>query len=372
MTVYPFAKIDNVVSHFAQLKLIAGEWNELYDENREQSIFFSFAYVQHWYECFAQPGEVWIYRLVEDGVTFGFFPLVRRWAFGAWILSGLTNDHCFHNAILVRHGCEERFRHLLVGELRQSGKFWELLRYNFTYSFAALPELFPEELVRGSGITQERYFQPTFAVRLRQPFNDYFRKDLSSNVRSALKRYLNKMNRSGLVRYICHEGEEALAHFGEFVAIEDSGWKGAAGSSIKRCGVDYQHHYRQLVRMLAERQLLRLYFLEYEQTLIAGLFGYLDGDTFHSLKIAYDERFKGFSPSNLLFIHIIELLTATMPELVRVHLFPWDGGYKHRFANEKVTCLDIVLFSPSWRGRVVRGFYAAKKWLRAFYTRGLA
>lgn len=359
-------KTSCIVGHFDELNRIEEEWNEIYDHHPTPSLFLSFDYMKNWYRCFARPDQVHLYRIAAGEVALGFLPLRRQTTKAFKILTGLTNNHCFHEVNLVRKGAENFFHALLLQELHHTRQSWDCIKYSFNYSFSTLTDLFPEEDLTHSGIGYKRHTMPTFSTLLNKPFADFIKTDLSRKIRHNINNYNRKINQEGTVHYLCYEGQEARAHFSDFVALEDSGWKGTAGSSIKRCGAPYQRYYETLIKLLANQRALRLFFLEYNGQRIAGLFGYTDLDTFHSFKIAYNEQFSSFSPATLLLINTIKFLTETAPTIKRFHMFPWDSGYKHRFVNEDATSLETMLFSPSWRGQALQQLFTFKKWLRKF------
>jgi len=353
-----------IVNHLDRLPAIRDEWTEMHRDNPRTSIFNSFEYVKNWYECFAQPEQVRIYRITADDRTIGFLPLVLYRKNRFRMLGSLTNNHCYHSVPLIRAGYEDTFPALLAEVLFKDASSWDVLTHGCTYSFSELSNWLSDEVIAGHGAVLTRNLQPTFSVLLDKQFKDYFQHDLSSKTRNCLRKYIKRIEQEGSVRYVQYGGDEARRHFHDFVRLEDSGWKGAGGSSIKKCGPEYQRYYDHLITMLADRDALRLYFLEYNGQTIAGIFGYTDAGTFHSFKIAYDEQFSSFSPAHLLFIHVIEHLITSSPEIRRLHMFPSDGGYKHRFTNEEATCAENVLFGTTFRGKSLYLYSTMKNHLR--------
>lgn len=364
MTSKQTGSADRFVNHLRDMPLIRDEWSEIYYSNPRKSIFHSFEYVKNWYECFAQPDQVRIYRITADGKSIGFFPLVLHRKNGFRMLSSLTNNHCYHSGPLVRHGYDDKFKLLMTEGLIKDASSWDLLSYGCIYSFSAHSDPFPDQVLAKHGSEFKRNFQPTFTVLLDKQFNEYLQNDLSAKTRNNLKTYGKRLSQKGHIRYVHFRGVEAKHSIPEFIRLEDSGWKGAEGSSIKKCGPEYQRYYRTLIDILAENDALRLYFLEHNDKLIAGVFGYSDNGTFHYFKIAYDEEYSSFSPSHLLFIHIIEHLKTSSPDIRRVHMFPGDGGYKHRYANEDVLCEETILFSSTLRGKSLHLCSDIRKHLR--------
>ena len=145
-------------------------------------------------------------------------------------------------------------------------------------------------------------------------------------------------------------GLDGLNKWGEFIKIEDSGWKGENKSSIKKAAPEFQKYYSNLIRLLADKGALSIYFLELNNMPIAGVFGYFDGDIYHYAKIGYDELYRDLSPSNLLILFIIENLTQKYPNVKMFHMFPWDYDYKHRYVNMAAACYKTIIYSKTIRG----------------------
>ncbi len=67
------------------------------------------------------------------------------------------------------------------------------------------------------------------------------------------------------------------------------------------------------MELLSTTNTLQIFLLEFNNQIIAGVYGYFDGDIFHWAKTGYNEQFKIFAPSNLLLLLIIEHLISNPP-----------------------------------------------------------
>ncbi len=347
---YPMTN-SGPLRHLEQLLSIRDEWEDLHERSREKSPFLSFEFVRLWYECFADPGRVRIYRVSDGGDTIGFLPLVSLREPGIRVLGSLTNEHCFHSEPLVREGSEKKFPPLLLREVLADRDGWDLFRHRFSYSFSCLPGLFPDDLLDRSGFAWQRKRQPTYSVLIKRPFEKYYLGDLSRAFRKTLRKSGNRLEKEGEIRFRDYEGAEALGRWPEFVRIEDSGWKGREGSSIHRAAPNFRRYYRGLVELLSNMGSLRLFFLQVDNRSVAGEFGYFVGDTLHAFKTGYDERVKHCSPGNLLLMHVIEQLSRDCPGAARLHMFPWGQEYKHRYVNEAAHCIETRIYNRTPRGR---------------------
>jgi CelD/BcsL family acetyltransferase involved in cellulose biosynthesis len=270
---------------------------------------------------------------------------------GIRILRSLTNAPCLHGEALVGALSEADFPGAVLETLERE-RGWDVLLFEHEYSFNG-PNLLPAESLRASGLKWDKIELPTFVITLGKPFEEYFRKDLSRKRRSYIMNYVNKVERAGSGGYEHLKDEKATAAWEEFVAIEDAGWKGTAGTSVRR-DHPLRNYYRGLLDLLAKQGRLRISFMTLGGRRIAGGFGYLQNGIFHLAKMGYHEEFGHYAPSNLLLLEFVKVMGEACPEVRKIHLFPWDHGYKHRFVNETAESVSTFVFNNTFRGHAVR------------------
>jgi len=341
-----------------ELEQAREQWHDVYEDSGMKLPVLTYEYVKQWYECFASPKDVRVFRVMEGDKIIGFLPMVVRTREGVRVLTNQTNDHCFYGEALVRRGYEEVFRKKLLDEiLEESG--WDVLHHIFGYSFSAVYPLFPESLLAEGKRRWKMNVQPTYTIVLDKTCDEYFHKDLSSNMRHMLKQKKNRLKKAGPHRFLHFQGDEAVEKWQDFLRIEDSGWKGQNGTSILKTTPEYRKYYDGLIRILSSTRDLHLYFLELDQKYIAAAVGYTAGDVFQYLKIGYDEEYQALSPSNMLFMHLMEDIQEHHGEIRRIHFFPYDDtGYKKRFANEEQQFSEIIIYNNTLRGQT---FWMADK-----------
>ena len=334
-----------------ELEQAREQWHDVYEASGMKLPVLTYEYVKLWYECFSSPKDIRVFRVVEGDRIIGFLPMVIRSRESARVLTNQTNDHCFYGEALVRQGYEEIFRKKLLDEiLDESG--WDVLHHIFGYSFSAVYPLFPESLLAEGKRRWKMNVQPTYTIVLDKTCDEYFHKDLSSSMRKSLKLSKNRLIKAGPHRFLHFEGDEAVEKWQDFLRIEDSGWKGKNGTSILKTTPEYRKYYDGLIRHLSSTRDLHLYFLELDQKFIAAAVGYTAGDVFQYLKIGYDEEYQALSPSNMLFMHLMEDIQEHHREIRRIHFFPYDDtGYKKRFANEEQQFLEIIVYNNTIMGQ---------------------
>lgn len=362
-------QLEGIIRNRHELPSIEADWDELWHDSGSRSPLLSFEYVNHWYECFAEPDQIRVYCAIQDGRLVGLFPMVRRRRHGLRVLSSLSNDHCAHGEPLVRPGTELAFSRLLLHQLAADGSNWDVLEHPFSYSFSPTSPLFTADLLDQHGFGWDRRIDPTYTVSLDRTYDAYFSSDLSAKFRKNLKMYGNRLLKAGDASFEHCSGVEATRRWTDFLDIEDANWKGSEGTSLKRLDSTYSRYYEGFVDILARHDALHLYFLAVDNAIVAAVFGYDDGSVFHYAKIGYDEAHKALSPSNLLCIRIIERLIEDRPEIQRLHMFPWSYGYKQRFANEESFRVAHTVYGRTPRARLAQAAAGAKRQLKAIKGR---
>jgi CelD/BcsL family acetyltransferase involved in cellulose biosynthesis len=111
----------------------------------------------------------------------------------------------------------------------------------------------------------------------------------------------------------------------QFFELERAGWKGKNGSAIALSG-PLVSFYTTIAKIAEKQGSLRLYSLNLGGNPIAMHFGLQMNGTYYIPKVAYDERFKKFSPGLILAKYVIEALT-----------------------RERVTCFDFLGPRMEWK-----------------------
>ncbi len=351
---------------FEQLIDLKDEWEGLYHSCESKSHYLEFEYIRRWYECFSAPDQIRIIRVINNGLVIGFLPLVMKSARGLNVLTSLTNYHCMHSGVLVRNGYDEAFTSTVAEIIHDRTTRWDVLRCEYIYSFTKYSALF--ELIQNkSKLAWESIDVPTYTIELNRSFQDYYC-GLSAKTRKNNNNLKGQMSKIGLSRLVCYQGEEAIKRWPDLLRLEDSGWKGEKGSSLLRINEKYQNFYVGLIDLMAASNSIRLYFLELNGTAIAGGFGYVEDSVFHWWKAGYDQKYKELSPSNQLFIFIVEHIISTSPQIAKIHLFAGNYGYKHKYSKTDSSSTDLILYNRTMLGRLFFLISKLKKTIKRNHT----
>ena len=184
----------------------------------------------------------------------------------------------------------------------------------------------------------EKYFKidereiNTLVIDCQREFEDYIKNDLDGKDIRELKRKYRRLDEQGLVTLVeikkPQEIEKGLSYFYE---IEDSGWKGTEGTSLKRS--HYGEFYQKLALHLVNEDKFRLYFLQVNNEYVAGIYAIIDRGILYLIKIGYSNAFSAFSPSNVLFYRIFEKL-FTEKKIIKIDFYGPYHNYQKIFGKQ--------------------------------------
>lgn len=134
-----------------------------------------------------------------------------------------------------------------------------------------------------------------------------FTSKLSKRLVTSLRKSRNKLNNVDGVEVEIIQGVNATEEeFLRFLKLEDSGWKGEAGTSILRTP-GLSNFYSTLVKNLSSSEWLEWHFFKVSNRPLAGHLAVRFGEALLLLKIAYDHNSSAYAPGNALLSRIAEL-----------------------------------------------------------------
>lgn len=355
-------------SSFDELDRIKNEWNEVYRKSGCESHYLTLEFIRLWYTSFASPEQIRIYRIVDNDEAIGFLPLVLKVCRGIRTLSSLTNYHCMHSGPLVLKMRETVFQTRVLSDLYQGLPEWDVLNLEYSYDFDRFPWLFVPEILISKKYQWKCHSEPTYTIKLNQSFQAYFAR-LSTNSKKHYKKTVNKFYRDASWSVQHYHGTDALAQWQTFLELENSGWKGEGGSSLKKISENYQLFYRGMIAQLAKSGALWISLLWYEGIPIAGNFMYREADILHVFKAGYDENSFSKSPSNILCTEMVRFLSEFPDGLNTINFFPGDFGYKHKLLHQEYECHTTLLYRRTLRGRFLYRYNQLKTMIKTFIGR---
>lgn len=279
------------------------EWDALAACASEPNPFFESWYLLPALRALDPQHDCCVLRYEHSGRLAGLLPVVRHKRYYRWPLPHLaswTHGNCFLGAPLVAPGVERGFwEHVMAWADAEPGNALFLHLADLPLDgplYAALAEICAEQGRAAALVHRE---ERAMLASEASP-DGYFEAALSSKKRKELRRQFARLSELGKVTIKRQRNAQGLAKWIEqFLALEHSGWKGAAGSALA------SHHttaavLREALVGAAELGKLERLTLTLDREPIAMLATFLTPPGAFSYKTAFDERYSRFSPGVLL------------------------------------------------------------------------
>ncbi len=278
-------------------------WDMLARQCAEPNPFYESWYLRPSLECLGAGRSVRLLCVEAGGRLIGLLPLVhQRRYYGRPIpnLSNWVHDNCFLGVPMIAAGMERLFWRALLdwADAHCGAAVFLHLR--------AMPLASPvtDALIEACG-EQDReialvHREERALLRSDLSPGAYFDAALSGKKRKELRRQAARLGELGDLRFIRQRDAEGISPWCEaFLGLEQSGWKGRAGSALL-CATETAALFRRTVAGAARRDKLERLTLTLNGHPIAMLASFLAPPGAFSFKTAYDEDYARFSPGVLL------------------------------------------------------------------------
>jgi CelD/BcsL family acetyltransferase involved in cellulose biosynthesis len=185
---------------------------------------------------------------------------------------------------------------------------------------------------------------------------------VSNSFKRELRRRTRKAEETAPLQYQVHADPAGLgAALDRVLALEASGWKGAAGQGTAiMLDPALRSFYHALAQRFGQRGECFVALLRHGEADVAGQVGLRVNGTVNLLKIAYHEAHSCIAPGNLIMERTIRWC-CTQPDVREMSFVtnpPWAHLWKPR--HERVSGHRV--FNHSLRGRLLQWGLRAKRW----------
>jgi CelD/BcsL family acetyltransferase involved in cellulose biosynthesis len=323
-----------------------------------------FAQLWEWHRAFVDhlapsPGEALFVAVYEGDEVSAIVPLVRRTRFaglGCTTLELPRHEHMAQADLIVDPASTRRLKltSLLEALEARLGSF-DMLRLG-----PVLEDSMATRLIEATDHLCGTEPAGHSDALLARPYPALM-SEVSANLRSSLNRARKRLARAGGARVVAASAPDELARaFPVFLAIEASGWKGAAGTGTAiALDARLRAFYDQLIARLGASGRCQIHTLFAGDTAIASQVGVVVGQRYYQLKIGYDERYAHLAPGNMLLEAVLQEYAghATVRYVDLVSGADWHHSW--RPIARKV--LQHFVFRPSLRGRLAWAALAARQ-----------
>jgi CelD/BcsL family acetyltransferase involved in cellulose biosynthesis len=182
----------------------------------------------------------------------------------------------------------------------------------------------------------------------------------SEGLRRRMRKALRHLAHAGTLQLHVEQpssAADALELLKRGLQLEHSGWKGRDGTSVL-AHPPAERYLRQQARHLADWGQLHLAALSDRQQWIAFEYGWVAKRVYHSYKVAYDERYRRYSPGQLLVHQLLQRWRSSGTVDQVDFLGPLDDAVQRWCPDRYV--MGRLLFAP--RGLVGRSVLIASRY----------
>lgn len=332
-------------------------WRDIACSRARKSPLDSFVLLNAWYVCFLGGRRPVLVSVWDGDRCLGVYPFTLERKFGATVLNTLYMDAYGLESPLIRDGCREAFYSGLLGGMLAGDGRADVVKLGGLYSYMednALVRACLDEARAHCVSVRDR----TYCVDLGASLAEYAAAFLSKKVRLDLRR-LEKLLAARDHTFHFLRDREALDRMDRFYAMEHTGWKREQGTALLQAGA-FLTYTEAFVRACAEAGTLFAASLDVDGLPVAGQFGYFQDGVYNLVRTAYDRAYASLSPSVSLFVRVLGHLIDTRPDIRIVNYYPVSYGYKHKYAHDRYWRDTQVVFTGTWKARLLEPLYRRK------------
>lgn len=352
------------------LAALSETWAELYRRIPRPRFFHSHG----WFEAYLrhlepEPDSVFFFLFREETGPIAVLPMkyrVQRWL-GLKLRELTLLDHShvqLNDFVNLPHVNADALIGAWLGALRNVHRTpWDVISFRRVMEESCLAGL------RKGGAAREILLEAACDYIDCASSYEELSRAYSRNFRTNLNKARNRLAKEPGVRFLTlAQRDELERYFPDFLKLEASGWKGAAGTGTAiMLHADFTGFYRSLIEQFAPSGRMRINCLEIQGQPAAAQFCLLDADTIYLQKIGYDERWSKLSPGNLLLEHVIK--QGTDDKAYRYVNLVTDASWHRDWHPSQYKVFNVFLFNTTPVGLLFGLHRALKRWLRPLYRR---
>jgi CelD/BcsL family acetyltransferase involved in cellulose biosynthesis len=290
------------------IERLADEWRGLCEEGPCQEPFYRPEWIAAYVRAFAPDKELLIITARLEGRLRAVLPLIaERARFHGVPVRKLRSAANIHSCRfdLVRGAGDDRAAAWAVWQQLKATPGWDVIEIRDVPPNGAMERVLRAAQREGHPVGKwaslhTRYIPlPPPGVPLEQGVPR-----LDKDFRYKLRKWRRKLERKGPVAFR-HTAQADPAALERFYALENSGWKGQAGTSIT-CDAATRQFYDEVARAAARFGYLTLYELECDGRVVAMHYGLRLGGRYFVPKMAYDEAHKNCGLGHLILHEVLQ------------------------------------------------------------------
>lgn len=351
-----------LIQETERFSALKGEWDALFEEASERSLFLSHCWYDCWWRRFSTGAALSLIVLREGGRMVGVAPLQRRRLFLHGIpvraLLLISNGNSLHNDFVVVRQERDRAMGVLLRYLYDTMPGWDVLQLTHVPADSAnLAGLTAELRGRGKSFHQRPSYDSPY-LDLDRGWESFLA-GRSQRVRKTLRNIQNSLARYGEPEVTEVTGwQEFLSVWDEVRRVAQGSWTTKVGDSLATPA--NASFFQDLARAGEKEGWLSLWLLRLDGRAIAFEFHLRGNGTEHALRASYDQEFARLSPGAYLEMQILKRLFDEPRGITRFDFGGSFDAYKRRWSDRSREHVSLLAFND--------GFYPK---LAAFHEKAL-
>jgi CelD/BcsL family acetyltransferase involved in cellulose biosynthesis len=337
----------------AALDRLTPEWNELCESGPDDLPFYRPEWTRAYVRSFAPQGKLLILTVRCSGRLVAVMPLLREWRrfYGLPVqtLRSPINYYVLAFSLVRRTEPEgEVAMRALWKHLAALGN-WDMIKLSAVRVGGAVERLV--ETVKAGGFTIATLpWTASSFISVPESEEGLDRIPRSARLRQRLRQIARELSDRSIELLISSDVRDNDDLLKRFYVLESSGWKGQRATAIAS-HAESQQFWDDIAEYASQSRYLRLYGLELDGNLVAGLFGLqYRGRTFLP-KIAFNEDYAQYSPGQLLMTYITR--DSKKNGMIEIDILGTPSGWNSRWTSESHAMVEYLIFNKTLWGRLL-------------------
>ena len=325
-------------------------WGKLLKKNRYDNVHLTYEWLKTWWDFYGEGKDLFILLVKKDSEVVGIAPLMisslkifpgielRRVEF---IGTGLSDYHDLIIAEEKREVLKAIFDHL------KSYDKWQLIRLRHLSECSGNLPYLRQTVNSHNWRVVDRVAVRCPYIPLDTPWDVYFKKSISRNLRRDVKKRINKLKKIGEIRYKrVTDKDEILKYLDSIFSIHQKRWEVKKERCFFPLWVERNKNFlRKITEIFGLKGWLALLLLFSNNRIIAYMYCFSYNDKMYAWNTAFDFDYFQFSPGKVLHKYAIEDLMRS--DYKEFDLMRGDETYKLGWTKLMRDNYEIIIYKRS-------------------------
>ena len=352
-----------------QFEALKEEWSRLLDLSSVQSVFLSWHWLYAWWSKYntSHMLHIVMVRDASSGVLVGLGPFCVDENQGWWrpkalVFLGSSAVSSEYLDIIADPYREEEVANTIFTFLCHQSPAWDLLIFDDMLKTSVVARYISASALKDTHIVKENVSEICPYITLPDS-KAAMLGDLSSRLRSTIKRQGKKLKAAGAVIRKAEDPAELTPYLEGLFSLHQKRWN-AVGVKGSFEGQVIREFHTVVAKTFLDNDMLRLYIMQLNGHIIAALYAFQYKGSWFYFQSGYDPEWSGYSPGSVLMWHCIA--DAIDQGGAEFDYLRGNESYKHLWSSQsRQTCTLLCIPLKSFKLRSYFYLSESKKLLKA-------